>query len=105
MKLSNRMIKLIGLLALAIVAFPALSGQAHAYACKAKTFKGGSQQISKVAAQAQARQNWTNTVKQRFGLPWSVHSIAKNQKMVCKLTNTKKQHCIFWGRPCKYVVQ
>ncbi len=105
MKLSNRMIKFGGLLALAIITFPALSGQAHAYTCKKKLVHGSAQHQSKVVAEQQAQQSWTSLVRQRMGLPWSVASISKNQKTVCKRTNTNKVQCVFWGRPCKYVVQ
>ena len=105
MKLSNRMTKSGALLALAIIAFPALSGQAYAYSCKNKLARGVAQHQNKVVAQHQARQSWTSLVRQRMGLPWSVVSISKNQKTVCKRTNTNKVQCVFWGRPCLYVVE
>lgn len=105
MKFSNRTIKFGALLALAIIAFPVLSGQAHAYTCKKKLVHASGHHQNKIMAQHQARQSWTSLVRQRMGLPWSVASISKNQKTVCKRTNSNKVRCVFWGRPCLYVVE
>ena len=104
MKILTKMIKIGGFLALAIAFAPALSGDAHAYACKGTKYSGAATKNTKFAARFGARKSWENQMKSNFGLPWSVWSIAENRSIQCHKTGTKHT-CLALARPCQYVVQ
>lgn len=104
MKILNKVITLGGFLALALAFAPALSSDAHAYACKSNKFSGAATKHTKFGARLGARKSWESHMKNSFDLSWSVWSIAKNRSIQCHKTGTKHT-CLALARPCQYVVQ
>ena len=103
MKTLSKIMTIGGLLALAITASPAVSTEAHAYACKGTQYSGAATKNRKMMARIGARKSWQQAMKSQFGLSWSVLKIAKNKSMSCHKTGSKHT-CLFLARPCNYVV-
>ena len=104
MKTLSKIMTIGGLLALAITVSPAISTEAHAYACKGTKYSGAATKNRKFRAKMGARKSWQQAMKSQFGLSWSVINIAKNKSMSCHKTGSKHT-CLFLARPCNYVVQ
>ena len=104
MKALNTIIRVGALFALTLTISPAFTGDAHAYICKGNKYSGASTRRVKGMARIGARKSWENAMKDQFGLPWSVWSIAEDTSIECHMTGTKHT-CLALGRPCQYVVQ
>lgn len=104
MKSIIKLLSVAGLLAVAISVSPGFTGEAHAYACKGTQYSGAATKKTKMAARHGARKSWTNSMKNQFGLEWSVWSIAAGKSVQCHKTGTKHT-CLALARPCQYVVQ
>ena len=104
MKTLNTTIRAGALLALALAVSPAFTGDAQAYLCKGNAYSGAATKRLKSMARISARKSWEQSVKQQFGLPWSVWSIAENKSIECHMTGVEHT-CLALARPCQYVVQ
>jgi hypothetical protein len=77
---------------------------ASAYQCKVQPEVALFVSPNAAAAMHTSRVLWTNKVKQKFGLEWSVYSIAANPSQNC-LNGAGGIQCTVVAKPCKYVVQ
>jgi hypothetical protein len=93
------------LAALAVIsAFSTLSiSNAHAYVCKNSPSQAVGNHAVKAQASQKSRANWTNSVKDQFGLSWSVWSIAATKTVNCNKSGAK-WICLASAKPCNYVV-
>lgn len=86
------------------LALPLAIGSAEAYQCKNGYAQAEAMGNTRFAAMKNARNIWTNQVKNQYSLEWSVWNIAANKDTDCSYTGAK-QYCIIKAKPCKYVVQ
>ena len=91
---------------LAIALLAAAAQPAAAYQCKHLTVKAGNSVTNpkakkKIWAERIAVSGWTRRVKSKYGLTWSVWSIAKSKSVSCNKSGIT-WHCVAKGRPCKY---
>ncbi len=77
---------------------------ASAYQCKAASETAAFVSPSAATAMHTSRVVWSAKVKQKFGLEWSVWSIAQNPVQNC-MNGAGGTQCIVIAKPCKYVVQ
>ena len=80
-----------------------LSSGASAYQCKGYPTQAVGVHKLKVVAHGKASKSWAASVKNQFGLSWSVWSIAQGRSINCN----KQPHrwiCLASARPCNYVV-
>lgn len=77
---------------------------ASAYECKIQPEAGIFVSPSHATAVHASRAMWTSKVKQKFGLEWSVHTIAAAPSQICQ-PGAGGTQCTFIAKPCKYVVQ
>lgn len=83
---------------------PVITTSAHAYQCKNYPTQSVGLANLRMAARAKSRQNWTNSVKSQFGLPWSVWNISNNKSISCSKLDAQWR-CLASAAPCLYVVQ
>jgi hypothetical protein len=76
---------------------------AQAYVCKTTYTTVGANAVLQLTAKANARAAWTATVKNKYGLPWSVWNIAASRTQPCSLA-AGKWVCQAKAKPCEYVV-
>jgi hypothetical protein len=81
-----------------------LSGNASAYQCKGFPTQAIGVHKLKVVAHGKASKNWTASVKNQFGLSWSVWSIAQARSITCN-KQPDRWICLASARPCNYVVR
>jgi len=74
-----------------------------AYACKTTFTSAGANAVAIATAQANARLAWSNTVKSKYGLSWSVWDIAVSKSQPC-VFGAGKWICQAQAKPCNYVV-
>lgn len=93
-------------LAVAFSAFSAvlLSANAQAYQCKTGFTQVETIANTRMSAKASGRAAWTNTVKNAYGLGWSVWTIAASDSQTCQKTGNN-WYCVSKAKPCMYVVQ
>ncbi len=77
---------------------------ASAYECKIQPEAAVFVSPSAATAMHVSRVVWTSKVKQKFGLEWSVHTIAASPSQSCQ-PGAGGTQCTFIAKPCKYVVQ
>lgn len=77
---------------------------ASAYQCKNQAEAAYFVSPSAATAMQASRAVWASKVQQKFGLEWSVHTIAAAPSQVCNPATGGTQ-CTFIAKPCKYVVQ
>jgi hypothetical protein len=82
----------------------AFAGSAEAYQCKAQNEAANGKAIGQNLALIRGKTNWTNSVKGKFGLEWSVWNIASAPSQNCSKNGAMYQ-CTVVAKPCKYVVQ
>jgi hypothetical protein len=58
-----------------------------------------------MGAKFAARKDWETRMKDKFGLSWSLWSIAAGKSITCNDTSDNKNLCIASAKPCNYVVQ
>ena len=80
-----------------------LSGHASAYQCKGYPTQAASVHKIKAVAHGKASKNWTASVKNQFGLSWSVWSIAQARSINCN-KQPDRWICLASAKPCNYVV-
>jgi hypothetical protein len=95
--------KLLPLLA-ASVLLVGFTGGASAYQCKTQAVAVSAPGADQGTAITVGRALWTSNVRKKFGLEWSVWSIAAAPSQNCSPAGGGYQ-CIFTAKPCKYVVQ
>lgn len=90
--------------AAALLAFVAMTGGAQAYQCKTSYVQA--EALGNIRAQAakSARNFWSQAVKNKYDVAWSVWNIAASKSQNCNWTGTKF-YCIVKAKPCLYVVQ
>ncbi len=82
----------------------AFVGSAEAYQCKAQNEAANGKAIGQNLALNRSKANWTKSVKGKFGLEWSVYTIASAPSQNCAKNGAMYQ-CTVVAKPCKYVVQ
>ena len=88
----------------ALAAFATVyAGTASAYQCKGYPTQAASVHKLKVVAHGKASKNWTASVKNQFGLSWSVWSIAQARSINCN-KQPDRWICLASAKPCNYVV-
>jgi hypothetical protein len=87
-----------------IIALPLTIGSAQAYQCKNGYAQAEAHGNTRYKAMKNARNIWSNQVKNQYSLEWSVWNIAANKDTDCSFTGNQ-QYCIIKAKPCKYVVQ
>jgi hypothetical protein len=80
-----------------------LSGNANAYQCKGYPTQAVGVHKLRAVAHAKAPKNWTASVKNQFGLSWSVWSIAQAKSINCN-KQPDRWICLASAKPCNYVV-
>lgn len=80
-----------------------LSGTASAYQCKGYPTQAVGVHKLKVVAHGKASKNWSASVKNQFGLSWSVWSIAQAKSINCS-KQPDRWICLASAKPCNYVV-
>lgn len=100
--LGNFRTSLIALAALAATA-TLLAGTASAYQCKGYPTQAVGVHKLKVVAHGKASKNWSASVKNQFGLSWSVWSIAQARSINCN-KQPDRWICLASAKPCNYVV-
>lgn len=90
-------------LAAATVMLVGFSVGASAYECKAQFETATFVSPSAATAMHASRLVWSSKVKQKFGLEWSVHSIAASPVQTCT-NGAGGTQCVVMAKPCKYVV-
>ena len=94
---------LVPLAAAALLLIGATTG-ASAYQCKGSNTIGGLVAAQPAAALAGARADWTNKVKNNYGLSWSVWNIASGKQETCTPSGGGTTTCVVRAKPCNYVV-
>ena len=94
------------LLALAALGATAtlLAGDANAYQCKGYPTQAVGVHKLRAVAHAKVPKNWAASVKNQFGLSWSVWSIAQVRSVTCN-KQPDRWICLASARPCNYVVR
>ena len=88
----------------ALAAFATVyAGTASAYQCKGYPTQAVGVHKLKVVAHGKASKNWTASVKNQFGLSWSVWSIAQARSINCN-KQPDRWICLASAKPCNYVV-
>ena len=95
--------KLIPFAAAALLLAGATTG-ASAYQCKNINTIGGLVTQQYAVALAGARADWTNKVKNNYGLSWSVWNIASGKQETCTPGAGGTFACVVKAKPCNYVV-
>lgn len=104
MSIQSRIIASAAAVASAAVVLIGLTAGASAYQCKTHPEMAAFVSPDHAASLHTSRAIWTSKVRQKFGLEWSVYSIAANPTQICQNGNGGVQ-CIVTAKPCKYVVQ
>ncbi|MGE0237994.1 MAG: hypothetical protein AB7F09_15175 [Parvibaculaceae bacterium] len=86
-----------------LLALTLASSGAEAYQCKAGLTQAEAIGNPKFKARASAKAIWSTTVKNKYGVQWSVWNIAASKGQRCNWTGAK-WYCIVKARPCLYVV-
>jgi hypothetical protein len=86
-----------------ILAFAFAAEGAQAYQCKTSFVQAEALGNTKVKALKSAKTAWSADVNGKYGLAWSVWTIAASKSQDCGWTNTKF-YCIIKAKPCLYVV-
>lgn len=90
-------------LALAVVLLGGLTASASAYECKSQPEGVAITASTSGTGMAQGKAAWTSKVKGKFGLAWSVWTIAAAPQQSCTPAAGGFQ-CVTLAKPCKYVV-
>jgi hypothetical protein len=91
-------------IAAAAVVLVGFTAGANAYQCKVQPESAVFVSPDAGAAMHTSRALWSAKVKQKFGLEWSVYSIAANPSQNC-FNGGGGIQCTVIAKPCKYVVQ
>jgi hypothetical protein len=93
-------------LALTLVTFAGFSfaSSAQAYQCKGNFTQVETHAKIRAKAKSLGRTYWTSTVKDNYGLQWSVWNIAASKSQSCEHTGNQ-WYCVTKAKPCLYVVQ
>jgi hypothetical protein len=97
------LLRKLGPLVVASVAIVGFSATADAYQCRTKNETVVVPDPNQGTALATAHAAWTASVKSKYGLPWSVWSIAAQPVQSCSPAGSGYQ-CMVRARPCLYVV-
>ena len=77
---------------------------ASAYQCRTQPELSVGSAVNQGTAIMLGRALWSNSVKAKYGLEWSVWSIAVAPSQNCAAAGGGVQ-CVISAKPCKYVVQ
>jgi hypothetical protein len=104
MTISMKLIRKLIPLAAAAVLFAGATTGASAYQCKGTNTVGSLPAAQYAVALAGARADWTNKVRNNYGLSWSVWNIASGKQETCVPGGGGTTICVVKAKPCNYVV-
>lgn len=89
---------------LCVAALPLVTaGTAEAYQCKATFAQAEAIGPNVATTVANAKAIWSNKVKNKYDLAWSVWNISVSKSQNCAWTGAQ-QYCVIKAKPCLYVV-
>ena len=98
--------RMIAPLAVAAAMLAGATAGADAYQCRAKSESTVMVGVNQPTAAALGQAAWSSKVKTKFGLEWSVWSIAANPQQACAPAGGGGSfQCATIAKPCKYVVE